>query len=211
MMEGTKNKTPQELEEEIEKLGAYININASATDISISVNTLARNYEKTLALVEEILLEPRWDAEEFEMAKSRLQNRLLRAKADPNTLARDAFMKLVYGPDHIFSIDRQGNETTVATITIDDLKAYYETNFSPLGRQFPYCRRYLQEKVMASLKNLDQKWKAKEVYIPGIPLPVPPRKHRRSILSMSPAPNNRSSISAAPACRETTKIIMLSR
>ena len=70
MMEGTKNKTPLELEEEIEKLGAYISINASATDINISVNTLDRNYEKCLQLVEEILLEPRWDAEEFEMSKT---------------------------------------------------------------------------------------------------------------------------------------------
>ena len=83
MMEGTKNKTPQELEEEIEKLGASISISASATEITINVNTLTRTYEQSLALVEEMLLEPRWDAEEFDMAKKRLINRLLRAKADP--------------------------------------------------------------------------------------------------------------------------------
>ena len=51
MMEGTKNKTPLELEEEIEKLGASITMNTSNTDISINVNTLARNYDQTLALV----------------------------------------------------------------------------------------------------------------------------------------------------------------
>ena len=49
MMEGTKNKTPLELEEEIEKLGAYLWMTASGTSISINVNTLARNFEKTLA------------------------------------------------------------------------------------------------------------------------------------------------------------------
>ncbi len=178
MMEGTKNKTPQELEEEIEKLGAYININASATDISISVNTLVRTYEKALALVEEILLEPRWDAEEFEMAKSRLQNRLLRAKADPTALARDAFMKLVYGPEHIFSFDRQGNETTVSNITIDDLKNYYETNFSPLVASFHIAGDISREKAMASLKNLDHKWVAREVDFPEYTIPVPPEASR---------------------------------
>jgi zinc protease len=167
MMEGTKNKTPQELEEEIEKLGAFISINASATEITVSVNTLVRTYDKALALVEEILTEPRWDAEEFEMSKTRLQNRLLRSKADPNTLARDEFMKLVYGPDHIFSIDRQGNEKTVTSITLDDLKAYYLANLSPS-----------EEKVIASLKSLGKKWIWKQVNFPEYFMPPPPAESK---------------------------------
>jgi len=178
MMEGTKNKTPQELEEEIEKLGAYISINASTTDITISVNTLERTYDKALALVEEILLEPRWDAEEFEMSKSRLQNRLIRSKADPNTLTRDAFMKLVYGPEHIFSIDRQGTEITVAGITMDDLKAYYQANFSPAAASFHIAGDITEDKVLASLKSLGKKWTGKEVIYPEYSFPVPPAESK---------------------------------
>lgn len=174
MMEGTKNKTPRELEEEIEKLGSYISVNASATELTISANTLARNYDKTLALVEEILLEPRWDIEEFEMAKSRLQNRLLRAKADPNSLSRDAFMKLVYGPGHIFSIDRQGNETTIASITIEDLKSYYKNNFSPTVASFHIAGDIPEAKVMSSVKNLGNKWIARDVVLPEYPIPPSP-------------------------------------
>jgi zinc protease len=174
MMEGTKNKTPLELEEEIDKLGAFISMSASATDITVSVNTLTRTYDKALTLVEEILLEPRWDAEEFEMAKTRLLNRLVRAKADPNALARDEFMKLVYGPEHIFSIDRQGNENTVANITLDDLKAYYQANFSPASACFHVAGDITQEKVLASLKEFDKKWNAKDVFFPEYPSPMPP-------------------------------------
>jgi zinc protease len=178
MMEGTKNKTPLQLEEEIEKLGAYISINVSATDITINVNTLERTYAKSLALVEEILLEPRWDAEEFEMAKTRLKNRLIRAKADPGTLARDEFMKLVYGSNHIFSIDRQGNDKTVDGITLDDLKAYYAANFSPEAASFHIAGDIPRETVIASLKSLGKKWKAKEVFFPEYPLPQTPAESK---------------------------------
>ncbi len=174
MMEGTQNKTPLELEEEIERLGAYISISASASDITISANTLARNYEKTLAIVEEILLQPRWDAEEFEMARSRLQNRLLRAKADPNTLARDAFSKLAYGPGHIFSVDRQGTTETVAGITLDDLKAFYASNFSPSVTAFHIAGDITEKEVMASLKSLGKKWGSPTVTFPEYPLPAAP-------------------------------------
>lgn len=178
MMEGTKNKTPLELEEEIERLGASINITTSSTAITISANTLARNYEKTLELVEEMLLEPRWDTAEFTLAKARLQNRLLRSKADPNTLAGNEFMKLVYGPEHIFSTDRQGTETTVAAITIEDLKAYYERNFSPSVASFQVAGDITQEKVMSSLKSLGKNWKAKEVIFPEYSLPPAPTESK---------------------------------
>lgn len=174
MMEGTKNKTPLELEEEIEKLGAYISVSASATSMVISVNSLTRTYEQSLALVEEILLEPRWDAEEFAMAKTRLINRLVRAKSDPNTLARDQFNKLVYGTGHIFSVDYQGTETTINSITIDDLKAYYQAYFSPATACFHVAGDITQEKVLSSLKNLDKKWAGSEITFPKYPLPPQP-------------------------------------
>ena len=76
MTQGTKNKTPQELEEAIQQLGASINVFAGTEDIRISVNTLARNYQQTVDLVEEILLEPRWDAKEFELIKQSVLSQL---------------------------------------------------------------------------------------------------------------------------------------
>ena len=87
--EGTKNKTPEELEEEIQLLGAtYQRQAAGEENITVSVNTLARNFEKTVALVEEMLLEPRWDEEQFSLNKTRTVNNLKRNLADPNYLAR---------------------------------------------------------------------------------------------------------------------------
>jgi zinc protease len=173
MMEGTQDKTPQELEEEIEKLGARINISASTTDITISVNTLARNYEKTLDLVEEIILKPRWDAEEFELAKARLTNRLVRSQADPRTLSRNVFMELAYGDNHIFSFDRMGTEKTVGNITMDDLKSYYQANFSPSVASFHIAGDIANERVIESLSELGSEWTGEEVSFPDYDLPEP--------------------------------------
>jgi zinc protease len=74
--EGTKNKTPEELEEAIQLLGASVYIRGGAENITVSVNALARNFEKTVALVEEMLLEPRWDEEQFSINKTRTVNNL---------------------------------------------------------------------------------------------------------------------------------------
>jgi zinc protease len=176
MNEGTKNKTPLELEEAIEGLGSSISIGASGTSISISANTLTRNYEKTLALVEEMLLEPRWDAEEFALAKVRTVNNLKRQKANPSTQASVLFQKLVYGDQHIFGVSASGTEETVGTISLDDLKAYYASFFSPNVACFHVAGDISKEKVMASLQALAQKWAAREVSFPTYAMPVAPAK-----------------------------------
>lgn len=176
MMEGTANKTPQELEEAIESLGAFISIRASNNDIVISANTLARNYDAVIALVEEILLEPRWDEEEFELAKTAQLNSLIRQKASPNTLAREAFNKLIYGTDHIFSVSSQGTDETIASLTIDDLKNYYNANLSPNIAYLAVAGNINKEKVTQSIASLSTKWQAKTVEFPTYNLPAPPTK-----------------------------------
>ena len=173
MMEGTKNKTPLVLEEEIEKLGASINLNASNNSITLSANTLTRNYDQVLALAKEILLEPRWDTAEFAMAKTRLLNNLKRQKANPTTLARNEFNELVYGQGHILGTDRMGTEESVATMTMDDLKSYYARAFSPSVASFLVAGSIAKDKVTASLQPLASAWKGKEVVFPSYPLPAP--------------------------------------
>ena len=173
MMEGTKNKTPLTLEEEIEKLGASINLNASNNSITLSGNTLTRNYEQVLALAKEILLEPRWDTAEFAMAKTRLLNNLKRQKANSTTLARNEFNKLVYGKEHILGTDRMGTEESIAAMTLDDLKSYYAQAFSPSMASFLIAGSITKDKVIASLQPLASAWKAKEVVFPLYPLPAP--------------------------------------
>ncbi|MCX6278465.1 MAG: pitrilysin family protein [Bacteroidetes bacterium] len=173
MMEGTKNKTPLELEEAIDNLGGSINLYASNNSIELSANALTRNYGEIFSLVKEILLEPRWDEQEFEMIKTRIINSLKRQKANPNTLARNEFNELVYGKGHIFSFDRQGTEESVASITIEDLKTYYARNFSPSVSSFLISGSVDKEKVIASLKQLSNEWKSKEVKFPNYALPAP--------------------------------------
>ncbi|MDX1627425.1 MAG: insulinase family protein, partial [Fulvivirga sp.] len=69
MQEGTKNKTPEELEDAIGMIGANISMYTSEEYITIDANCLARYFGETLDLVEEMLLEPRWDEEEFDRIK----------------------------------------------------------------------------------------------------------------------------------------------
>ncbi|MCH7513168.1 MAG: insulinase family protein [Bacteroidetes bacterium] len=178
MMEGTKNKTPEELEEEIDLLGANINMFTGSQSITITANSLSRNFEKTLILVEEILLEPRWDEEEFALIKTKTINQIKRNTGNPSSVARKVYYKLLYGEEHMLGYDTYGTEEQVDEITIDDLKSFYNNNYSPTVARFHIAGNVSSERVLSALESLSANWKPKEVAIPEYALPDPPDKAR---------------------------------
>ena len=130
MNEGTKTKTPEELEDAIGMIGANIRISAGNEDISVDVSCLSKNFEKSLNLVEEMLLEPRWDEEQFPLVKRRIINGLRRNASSPDYLSARTLNNLIFG-NTILATEVQGSENTVSSITMDDLKDFYKQNFSP--------------------------------------------------------------------------------
>jgi zinc protease len=176
MNEGTKNKTPEQLEDAIGLLGASIRVSSGNEDITVDVNCLTKNFEKTIALVEEILLEPRWDEEQFALAKSRIINTLKRNQASPDYLASTTLNKLIYGDNNILAVEASGTEETISGITLDDLKAYYSANFSPSISKLLIAGDVDQPRVEAAFAGLSTKWQPKEVVLPELTIPVAPEK-----------------------------------
>jgi zinc protease len=176
MMQGTKNKTPIELEEAIEELGANINMYTSREAIAIMVNCLTSKFSDVYQLVEEILLEPRWDEKEFDRIKKQTIETINRNKVNPAAVARDVFDRLIYGDNHIFSISTLGTKEFIEAITIEDLKAYYEKSFSPTVTHLAIVGNISQEAVVDTFQSLDEKWAAKEVVFPEYELPAPLEK-----------------------------------
>lgn len=174
MTKGTANKTPEELEEAIDLLGANISVNAGRQSLTIRGNALARNYEKTMALVEEIMLEPRWDEREFDLAKQSTLSQIAQQSANPNSIASNTFNKLLYGEDHILSYNSIGTTNTVEDITLSDLKAYYNSYFSPSVANMHVVGALDESEVITSLSTLTENWDSKEVEIPEFDLPEAP-------------------------------------
>ncbi|PWN06059.1 peptidase M16 [Rhodohalobacter mucosus] len=160
---GTANRTPAELEQAIDLLGASINVSSGRQDITLSANTLTKNYEETLKLAQEILLEPRWDEREFELARQSVISRIAQQQSSPNSIATNEFNKVIYGEDHIFSRNPIGTVESVEAITMDDLKAYYEAYVSPTITSMHVAGSAGRDEVVSSLDELNELWQPKEI------------------------------------------------
>jgi len=176
MNEGTANKTPIELEEAIDNLGASIQVSAERESISLRVNCLKSKFQDAFKLTEEILFEPRWDETEFTRLKQRTLENINQSKANPNAIQREVFNKLVYGEDHIFSRPMTGAKESVEAIEIEDLKNYHKENFSPSLTFITVVGDISHNEAMTTFGTLGEKWAPKDVEIPEYPMPEPREK-----------------------------------
>jgi zinc protease len=176
MTKGTKNKTPEELENAIESIGASIDAYATEDNITISGTTLSKHFEKTMDLVTEILLEPRWDETEFALLKQSTISNIQRSKANPNSIASDEFSKLLYSEKNILAYNNRGTEASVNSIDLIDLKEYYNKNLSPQLTNFHVVGAILEQDVVKALGKINSNWEAKDISIPELPMPLYPEK-----------------------------------
>lgn len=174
MTRGTQNKTPEELENAIEGLGARLNAYATDDSIIISGTTLAKHFDTTIALVTEILLEPRWDEKEFDLIKQSTISSIQRSKANPNSVAINEFAKILYGNETILANDNKGTEATVDRINLSDLKDYYNTNFTPTLTNMHVVGAISENEVIAALENINSNWAVKAVTLPEFMMPLLP-------------------------------------
>lgn len=173
LKEGTSRRTPVEFEEILDLLGARIDITAGRESIRLSGSTLARTFESTMALVEELLLQPRWDHEEFARLQRELASRLRDRTGNPTALATDAFYRIIYGSQHAFATPPFGTPQTTATIELDDLQTYFEQHVSPNGASFHIAGAVSQNRVEAALAGLAEHWRGNRPDIPEQPAPPP--------------------------------------
>jgi zinc protease len=172
MMQGTATKTPAELEEAIGQLGATITITSSSEEFRLKATCLERNFKPTFALLQEILLQPRWDKAEFDRLSQSALTNLKGREASAPAIASINFNKLIYGDQHILGYPTAGTIETMSAVTMEDLKSYYNSYISPVSASFNFVGAVSSDQVKTSLAKLTQSWKAKPVTMPAYKIPA---------------------------------------
>ncbi|SFC72799.1 M16 family metallopeptidase [Pseudoalteromonas denitrificans] len=171
---GTKNKTPKQLEEAIKKLGAEIKVYATQESIMVQAKTLSRNHQATVNLVTEMLLQPRWDKDEFALAKKEVISQIKQQATDPSQIADIKMAQLIYPDNHKLANNSLGTIKTINKISLNDLKTFYESNLSPNLSSFHIVGDIKKSAVLKSLAPLAKTWPKKYLNLPKLETVNPP-------------------------------------
>lgn len=163
--ESTENYTGEEISDKLEKLGSSINVTADNHFITFSVNSLQKNLDATLSLLEEKLLHPGFEEAVFNRLKEQLLENIANQATQPKTIADKIYARLLYGDKNIMGIPIVGSTESVNNISLQDVKTYYQNFLSPSVSSLVIVGDIGKNTILPMLGFL-KNWKAKEIKIP---------------------------------------------
>lgn len=154
---GTRTKTREQFENALKALGAEVSVRVDEERTVIGGTTLSRNFTATMALVEEMLTQPRWDASELALAKAAATAGLQASRAEPAYLAGLVARQAIYG-EGVLSRDPRGTPESLTTLTMADLRKFKATYYSPRAARFRVAGAVDKTTAVGALNSLSSSW-----------------------------------------------------
>lgn len=129
LTEGTKTRSGDQISDALQLLGTNINTSIGGEDGSMSFVSTTKNFEATLAILADMMLNSTFPAEALERLRARTLVNLTQAKDQPAVVSGQVFSKVLYGEAHPYG--QRTTEASVKAITRDDVLAFQKTFFQP--------------------------------------------------------------------------------
>jgi zinc protease len=176
--EGTRDRTPEELEEALALLGCTVNTMLQAEEVLLDGTCPARNFGRAVDLLTDMLATPRYDAAEFERVKRTALSNLQEGEGDPAWIADAVVSRLLFG-DGPLGFPAEGDKESVESITLDDVRAFVPKLLRPECAVVSVAGRISSEEAAAALAPLFAAWDKAGA---SCPPPAPP------VFAESPTP-----------------------
>jgi zinc protease len=157
LTEGTTTKTGDQLSDALQLLGTNISTNIGGEEGSIGFVSTTRNFEGTLALLSEMMLNSTFPAEALERVRARTLVSLTQARDQPTVVGAQVFSKVLYGSAHPYG--QRATEATVKAITRDDVVAFQKAYFQPGRAIITVVGDVKSPKVKAAIEKAFAGWK----------------------------------------------------
>lgn len=166
MNESTKQYSNEAMANELAKLGSSISFSAAGRYTQVYVSSLTKNIDATLALLEEKLFSPAFLPEDFARLKERVLQGMQQQQKTPSVLAKRARDLVLFGKDNRVSYPDEGTLASIQSISLDDVKAFYQQYYSPAKASIVTVSDLSQSQVSRSLSFLSQ-WQGDDYDIEG--------------------------------------------
>ena len=129
LTEGTATKTGDQLSDALQLLGTNVAAGVGGEEGSIGFVSTSKNFEPTLAILADMMLNSTFPADALERLRGRTLVNLTQAKDQPNVISAQVFARVLYGPAHPYG--QRATETSIKAITRDDVAAFSKAYFQP--------------------------------------------------------------------------------
>ncbi len=158
LVTGTARLDAAAFAEATERLGIGVSSESSWDSSRAVFQSLPEHVETGLALLAEMLQQPRLDPGEFERLKAERLADILQARADPGRLADESFRTHLYAATSPYQRSSAGGPETVGGLTVEDARSFHATNYRPSGAHLVVAGAFDPDRVLAAAETHLGQW-----------------------------------------------------
>jgi zinc protease len=173
---GTRKRTFQKLNEELDRAGMSFGIGAGLETIGFSGKSLVEDFDHLLDLASDVLLRPTFPKDEVEKLRNQILTDLKEAEQDTQHVAYRDFRELCYPPLHPYHRLSEGRVETIKRIPIDVLESFHDRYVRPDMATVVIVGDISSDLAVEKIERAFGRWKARGLppayVIPEAPPPA---------------------------------------
>jgi len=179
---GTDTRSAEDIAVEIESLAAEIDGFSGRNSIGIAVESLSKNYDKTMDIFADVILNPSFPDQEIERARREILASINRQGDNPIRTAINTFLSTLY-IKHPYRFDTLGKTEVVENFNKQDLEKFYKKYINPKNMVIAVAGDVDTERVVASIKKHFSGFNGAELKLPKVSAEKPAGSIRQSTVS----------------------------
>jgi zinc protease len=153
---GTEARTAEELEERLAFLAAQLGSGIQGGAGSVSLNLLSKDLDEGLAILREVLTQPRFQADRFELHKQQMLQAMKQRNDHSASIESMEQSILAYGAH--FWDNRYQTADSVAAVTREDLLEFHRRWFFPSNFTLAVSGDFDRAEMIQKLETLFANW-----------------------------------------------------
>lgn len=167
LKEGTTTRTGEQLARETAEMGGSIFTSGSNDKVTIGGEVLSEFDARFIQLLADVVLSPRFAAEDMEKVRASKLRELTVSRAQPGTIAWEKFREIVF-PGHAYAMIMP-TEALVKSYTLQDVKAYYYNQYGATRAHLYVAGRFDTARVKSAIEKAFGNWKKGPEPIRNVP------------------------------------------
>ena len=163
LMRGARNKTREQIQEEMDRLKARMNVTGGATNATATIETVEANLPAVLRLAAEVLREPSYPEKEFEQLRQQRIAAVEGSRSDPGSLASVELQKRMNpyprGDVRYVSTPEEQIED-LKKVTLEEVHRFHDQFYGASAGELVVVGQFDQAEVQKVAADLFGNWKS---------------------------------------------------
>lgn len=161
---GTTTMTGDQIDEELEAIGAYVETGIGEVSGSAAANALSEFSETIVKILADVLRNPVFDEDKIVLARTNQKSGISRRNDEPIPIAVREFQKLVYGADSPYA--RHTEYATIDAVTRNDMIMFHKMAVQAKNVQMAVWGDFTKDEMLALIKKYFTDWARGETELP---------------------------------------------